>query len=255
MPMSLGVSSLRPLRQQRSEWVYSQKIHLCACRSLTCSPSKVHVLIRSSQPPLASREPSGDQHTVVTRRLDPLKQVSCVPNITGCQAREQAACPLVPDHFTSTVAFATAEVKRPDEQAIGSMPLSPGRFTWTVANATAEVKPPPVTADFTSTVIHVTVNKDHLCPCPGPAGFDFLSDPQLSNSQVQSLLCLLSWFQSNKTYASGRDIYALCPLRGLDVTSTRYAFNGVFGQIPTPALTHPYLLNAPGILTCDPQTS
>ena len=32
--------------------------------------------------------------------------------------------------------------------------------------------------------------------------------------------------------------YALCPVRGLDVASTRYASNGIFGQIPTPALPH-----------------
>ena len=30
------------------------------------------------------------------------------------------------------------------------------------------------------------------------------------------------------------------PVRGLDVASTRYASNGVLGQIPRPALPHPY---------------
>ena len=55
---------------------------------------------------------------------------------------------------------------------------------------------------------------EYLCPCTGQPGLDSSRSPSSSNSQVQSLLSLLSRFQSNKTYASGMGIYAQCPVTG-----------------------------------------
>ena len=69
-----------------------------------------------------------------------------VCDVVGRQNRFSNNCyfytlsPLTGGGFTSAVAFATVEVKRPGDKGMLPIACSSGRFTSAVANATVEVK-------------------------------------------------------------------------------------------------------------------